>query len=437
VDETNNTITCVVAHATTFAVTYPASQVTSSTPSTGGSRRSTIVSSNLGAGGVESVSTEVASDSNTQTTNLSTSLSNTVAAPTDISRSISISSNMVTEQEQTKVAQLTNADGSITLKPNKHSTVSVIIPAEVQVSGTLEWDGKIEPPLIKPVTLIATIGETIEGSSKKLERESVVAIVKVGSSLSTLNFSKDVTMEIPVNLADEVEVRVYYSVDSNLWLPFRNGQVYTAQDGKVLINTNHFTYFALELVDETLVTLHTSSPKEFVDIIGHWAESYINNISSKGIVSGKSKRTFAPNDFITRAELAKIVINAFGFEIPDNVNQSSFSDVPINAWFAPFIYVAKDHKLVEGYPDGEFKPNNFISRVESLKILLKAAGFELDNKATADYKDTEKISWYAKYLAFATSNKIVSGYMDGTFKPGNPITRAEIAKIVVKILEMQ
>ena len=95
------------------------------------------------------------------------------------------------------------------------------------------------------------------------------------------------------------------------------------------------------------------------------------------------------------------------------------------------------NKIIKGYSDNLFRPNAFVNRVEALKILLKASDLEIDAADTVYYKDTDKISWYAKYLAFATRNGIVRGYSNNTFRPANQITRAEVAKIVIKILELK
>ena len=439
VDEANNTLTCVVNHATTFSVVYPTSQVSSA--GGGPSRRdsdditTTVATTSGGGGGTPSIS--IPSDSNIATTDLTTSLSETVATAREISRPIAIDNAFITESGDSKVVQLTDANGSITLKPNKDSTISVQIPAETQVTGALAWDGKIEPPLIKPTTLIGTIGETIVGSANKLMRDNVATIVKVGSSESALNFNKEITLEVPVGLTDGTKLIVYSSHDGNNWASFNEGQVYTVEGGKVIIKTTHATYFAFALMGEGIVTvMHYSAPSDFYDIKGHWAEDYINQIVNRGIASGKRKGIFAPNDLITRAELTKIAVNAFGFEVPESLFSSPFKDIEINTWYAPYIYAAKIFELVKGYTDGEFRPNDFINRVEALKILLIGSDVDINPSLTVKYKDTKVDSWYTKYLAFAARNKIISGYGDGTFGPGNFITRAEVAKIVIKILEI-
>jgi hypothetical protein len=95
-----------------------------------------------------------------------------------------------------------------------------------------------------------------------------------------------------------------------------------------------------------------------------------------------------------------------------------------------------------------FRPDSKINRAEALKILLAAAGFDdIDEYFDTNYvnrtgwyyagfKDVGLKDWFAKYVAYAKDKGVVSGYINGMFGPGNNITRAEVAKIIVKILGM-
>lgn len=173
----------------------------------------------------------------------------------------------------------------------------------------------------------------------------------------------------------------------------------------------------------------------FSDIVDHWAESYIGRIYKKGIVSGKSATRFDPNAEITRAELTKIALIAFGHTVPESGTGSAFEDVTASAWFARFVEKAYSLGIVSGYDDG-FRPNQPISRAAALKILLEASGLDIGDEA-AQFEDVPSSAWFRKYVAFAQGEDIVGGYEDGTFQPNNRITRAEVAKIVTKILDLR
>jgi hypothetical protein len=231
----------------------------------------------------------------------------------------------------------------------------------------------------------------------------------------------------------------------------------------VTVETDHLTYFAVG--NKGGSTLHGAAPSAvvqkvmaFTDIAGHWAQSYIEDIASKGIVSGKTSTKFAPDDNITRAELTKIAVealfddntieNCLSEKLQPDWSYVFFKDVPISAWYAKYVCVAKDKGIVSGI-SGEFKPDLSITRAETLKILLVAAGFnDINQNFSANYTskpgwtfvsfpDALIGEWYAKYVAYAKDKNVIGGYSDGTFRPGNSITRAEVAKIVTKILDLK
>jgi len=173
----------------------------------------------------------------------------------------------------------------------------------------------------------------------------------------------------------------------------------------------------------------------FTDVNGHWAEAFIAQIYDQGIANGKADGKFDPNANITRAELTKIALNAFGHTVGSNQpTENPFADVPKGEWYAVYIALAKELNIVSGFADG-FHPNEPITRAGALKILLVASGLDVGN-GTTDFSDVESGAWYEKYVAYAKANGIVGGYTDNTFRPDNNITRAEVAKIVVKILEL-
>lgn len=183
------------------------------------------------------------------------------------------------------------------------------------------------------------------------------------------------------------------------------------------------------------------------DYEGHWAEEYIKNVMNLGIAQGIAPNRFDPDSQLTRAQLTKMVVIAAGYEIPETVEETSFSDVKTTDWFAPYIEVAKDAGLVEGYSQWYFRPNQPINRAEALKILVEGTlgrkialdpsqgllgNFELEQNPFADLDLDE---WYAVYALYAYKYGIVSGYADGSLGPDNYMTRAEFAKVISIALE--
>lgn len=180
--------------------------------------------------------------------------------------------------------------------------------------------------------------------------------------------------------------------------------------------------------------LETSAQIFFNDLTGHWAADYINQLYQSGVVSGKSAGIFEPDGLITRAELTKIAILAFGHSVNTTVDHHPFGDVPANSWFAPYVEEAKRLGFVAGYASGGFGPNDFVNRAAALKILLGSAGIDVTGSTTT-FPDIPKDAWFAPYVGFAQVKNLIAGYSNGNFGPNDPMTRAQVAKVVVKLLD--
>lgn len=191
----------------------------------------------------------------------------------------------------------------------------------------------------------------------------------------------------------------------------------------------------------------------FKDTKDHWAGNYIETLYRKGIIRGRSKGIYAPNDPLTRAEFAKIAITAIGEEIDDieEIEENPFKDVPVFAWYSPYIKKAKELGLIKGYQSGEFKPEQFINRAEAIKILVSAFNFDLDKRkevegyysANRQFSDVKGSQWYYPYVDFAVQYGIVDGIrlrnnkILKDFGPGRHISRGEMAKLAVKAIELR
>lgn len=127
------------------------------------------------------------------------------------------------------------------------------------------------------------------------------------------------------------------------------------------------------------------------------------------------------------------------FNIPTEIDEKDiFPDVnPPHRNYEAISYV-KSKNIINGYEDGAFKPDKIINRAEFLKII---AGSFLKNQniescAYNYFNDVPPDEWYSKYICAAKKENIINGYNDGTFKPTNPISIAEAAKIIVETLKL-
>ena len=263
-----------------------------------------------------------------------------------------------------------------------------------------------------------------------------------------LEFSPPYKITIPFSDAfnENESVMVFnYSPDTETYTEYSRTLYSTDLDKKEVIITSRKTgaFFIAQ-------TGKNFNKAIFMDTLTHWAKNYIEALYRRGIVQGRSKDIYAPNENLTRAEFVKIVLKAIGAEIenPDEIEDAPFNDVPLYAWYVAYVKKAKDLGLITGYDDGTFKPGQFINRAEAVKMLFSAFGFDLGYRpdeplaSNIRYIDVKSDGWYSTYVDFAVQNGIMEGvpYRDSItirlFKPGNSITRGEMAKLAIKTIEL-
>lgn len=109
-----------------------------------------------------------------------------------------------------------------------------------------------------------------------------------------------------------------------------------------------------------------------------------------------------------------------------------FSDVEQTSEYFVSIEYVRNQSIVQGYPDGTFRPNNTINRAEFIKIIVNAFAKSGGSHCFADIRD----EWFAPYVCGAKEQNIISGYADGTFKPEQNISFAEASKILSVALQL-
>nr|WP_240344179.1 cadherin-like beta sandwich domain-containing protein [Paenibacillus sp. SYP-B3998] len=141
--------------------------------------------------------------------------------------------------------------------------------------------------------------------------------------------------------------------------------------------------------------------------------------------------TFQPYQSITRAEAATILVKAMNLPKPLNSLQK-FMDVSDSHWAADVIHQVQGAGLLGGYPDGSFKPDAPITRAELAAIIVRLKKLEVAESAQS-FTDT-KGHWAANYIQTAKIAGLVAGYEDGSFRPDQKLTRAEAVKAMNSLL---
>lgn len=106
-----------------------------------------------------------------------------------------------------------------------------------------------------------------------------------------------------------------------------------------------------------------------------------------------------------------------------------FSDIPSTHHYATAITYLKNAQILAGYADGTFKPDNPVNRAEFLKIILESEKVEISSSYANCFPDVHT-EWFAKYVCYAKAKGIIAGYPDGTFKPANTINKVESLKVL-------
>lgn len=178
---------------------------------------------------------------------------------------------------------------------------------------------------------------------------------------------------------------------------------------------------------------------DYHDIKGHWAENYLNDLIEKSYIKGiniKGQLIVQPNRYITRAEFLAILMRTDDYKVNTD-EKIKFSDVNEKDWFCESVDIAASNDITGGYPDGTFKPNNHISRAEIASLIARIGQFELKEDSSIDlFKDIKSSKWYYKSIIMAKQYGIIGGYPDGSFRPEGKATRAEVAAMISKYIKL-
>ena len=159
----------------------------------------------------------------------------------------------------------------------------------------------------------------------------------------------------------------------------------------------------------------------------------LNNTDHFAYIVGYGNGEVRPQNSITRAEVAAIFFRLLEDDVRDAnyTRQNKFTDVSNDAWYCSAVSTLSAMGIISGYPDATFRPNASITRAEFAAI---ATRFDLNgDKTPASFNDIAG-HWAKDEIAVAANNGWVNGYEDGSFRPQNKITRAETMSLVNRVL---
>ncbi len=249
----------------------------------------------------------------------------------------------------------------------------------------------------------------------------------------------------------------------------KNGQVeFKVPSGEYILNQTGGTeffdlvydYYKITVSPEGLFFTDTGEPYQPITYINPLKSSSISSSTPESLLDANQKiveantipdlikdkhmaylfgyenRTFAPNQAITRAEVALMLALLSGVS-DEALNESqayigSFKDIVDYAWYTPAINYLEDWEILKGYDDQTFRPNAPITRAEFVTLISK---FHESVPAAGNiFSDVPDSYWAAAAINSAAVQGFITGYQDGTFQPNANITKAETAALMNNIL---
>ena len=206
---------------------------------------------------------------------------------------------------------------------------------------------------------------------------------------------------------------------------------YDASQKAVVFETGHFSIYGIG---------YKNPAPAFTDITGHWAADNILFVASRGLLSGTSDTTFSPNTGMTRGMFVTALGRLAGIN-PDSYKTGKFTDVKADAYYAPYVNWAAQTGIVEGVTVITFAPDTNINR-EQMAVIMKnyaaKLGYTIPKTLKAvTFADNASISSWAKEAVKSMQQAgILAGKTNNRFDPAGTATRAEVATVLRRFVEI-
>ena len=206
---------------------------------------------------------------------------------------------------------------------------------------------------------------------------------------------------------------------------------YNASLKAVVFETGHFSVYGVG---------YKNPAPAFTDITGHWAADNILFAASRGLLSGTSDTTFSPDTGMTRGMFVTALGRLAGIN-PDSYQTGKFTDVKADAYYAPYVNWAAQTGIVEGVTATTFAPDTNINR-EQMAVIMKnyaaKLGYDLPQtlKAVTFADNTQISSWAKDAVKSMQQAGILAGKVNNRFDPKGTATRAEVATVLRRFVEI-
>lgn len=147
-------------------------------------------------------------------------------------------------------------------------------------------------------------------------------------------------------------------------------------------------------------------------------------LRDRAVIGGYPDGNFRPHDTVNRAEFLKMVFASRGTQ--NAVQDACFTDVPIDAWYAPFVCAAERRGIAKGYPDRSFKPEQEVNWAEAIALIARAYGWDVQERSGE--------RWYEPFIETLDRRDVLSEH---SYVPWHPLTRERAADLVYRMLQFE
>lgn len=173
----------------------------------------------------------------------------------------------------------------------------------------------------------------------------------------------------------------------------------------------------------------------YSDIERHWAQDAILEMEIRGWMKGTGSTQFSPNRAVNRAETVEILVKAMGLQ-DQTVNSQSFRDVPKSHWAWREIEIAREYGMIQGKGNEIFAPEEILTREQVAAMLDNLLPKESDTAQPNRFKDMTPSNWSYDAVSMMSDRGVINGFEDGTFRPKEKITRAQMAAMMQKMIPL-
>ena len=229
------------------------------------------------------------------------------------------------------------------------------------------------------------------------------------------------------------------TIADNLDTPVRKGHHWAMShyfgdwQGVVEPRTSH-----IFVTDAAITTTPPESyERTFIDIRGRWSESVVEGLRLRGLVSGCHRETarFCPTRAVTRAEFVHLLVESLSLSsTTDDVPVPP--DVPADAWYTQAVLVALSQQVFTGYADSTFRPMQPISRAEAAAVVGRSLGL-VGGESSGPFMDVDSQDWFAPYVNGLFKHDLLLGWSDtGGYLlcPSRAMSREEAAALVIRTI---